>query len=70
MDTLKNFFVGVAVIILSLIIFGLVMLTWPLLLGIGSIILSILAFALFLVLIFYVVVLIGHIVRKVFQKEQ
>ncbi|MFH1837483.1 MAG: hypothetical protein ABH862_05170 [Candidatus Omnitrophota bacterium] len=68
MDTLKNFFIGIVVIILSLIILGFVALTWPILLGISSVILSILAFVLFVTLIFYVIVLVGHVTRKLFQK--
>ncbi|MDP8258477.1 MAG: hypothetical protein P9L90_03545 [Candidatus Aadella gelida] len=68
MDTLKNFFIGLIIVIVSLIILGLVMLTWPILIGISSILLSILAFVLFLTFIFYIVVLIGHSARNLFQK--
>ena len=68
METLKNFFIGLAVIVLSLIIFGILVMTWPLLVGISSIILSILAAILFLVMIFYVVVLLGHLVRQFMKK--
>lgn len=69
MDTLKNFFVGLVIVILSFILLGLTFLTWPILVGISSILLSILAFILFLVLIFYVIVLLGHLARSVFRKE-
>ncbi|MFH1552915.1 MAG: hypothetical protein ABID83_04690 [Candidatus Omnitrophota bacterium] len=68
METLKNFFIGLVVIILSLIIFGLVFATWPLLIGISSVLLSIVAAALFVVLIFYVIVLVGHITRQLIKK--
>ena len=68
MDTLKNFFIGLIIVIVSLIILGLIMLTWPILIGISSILLSILAFVLFLTFIFYIVVLIGHSARNLFQK--
>lgn len=68
MDTFKDFLVGLLVIILSLIILGIVFLTWPLLVGISSILLMILAVILFFVLIFYVIALIGYITRKLFAK--
>ena len=67
MNTLKNFFIGLVVIILSLIIFGLVALTWPILIGISSLFLSILAAVLFVLLIFYIIVLIGHITRQLLK---
>jgi len=68
METLKNFFIGLAVIVLSLIIFGILVMTWPLLAGISSVILSIFAAVLFLVMIFYIVVLLGHLVRQFMKK--
>ncbi|MFH1664962.1 MAG: hypothetical protein ABIA77_02325 [Candidatus Omnitrophota bacterium] len=68
MNTFKDFLVGLLVIILSLIILGIVFLTWPLLVGISSILLMILAVILFFVLIFYVIALIGYITRKLFAK--
>ena len=64
MDTLKNFLLGLTVIILSMIIFVMVAFTWPFLIGISSIILSIIASILFVVLIFYIIVLIGYLVRQ------
>ncbi|MCK5451568.1 MAG: hypothetical protein KAI70_07370 [Candidatus Omnitrophica bacterium] len=70
METLKNFFIGVVVIVLSLIIFGIVVLTWPFLVGISSLILSVFAAVLFLVFIFYVIVLVGHLIRQMMKKSQ
>lgn len=64
METLKNFFIGLLVVIMSLIIIGIVLLTWPILIGISSILLSVIAAGLLLVFIFYIVVLIGYVVRQ------
>ena len=64
METLKNFLVGLTVIILGLIIIAFTLLTWPLIIGISSILLSLLAGVLFILLVFYVIVLVGHIARQ------
>ena len=71
METLKNFFTGFLVIFVSLILFGIILLAWPLLVGLSSLILSIIAAIAFVVLIFYIIVLIGHLVRSiVFGKSE
>jgi len=69
MNTLKNFVIGLVVIILSFIIFGIIALTWPFLLGITSILLALLSVVLFIVLIFYIIVLVGHITRQLIRKQ-
>ncbi|MFH1878659.1 MAG: hypothetical protein ABH883_07635 [Candidatus Omnitrophota bacterium] len=69
METLKNFLAGVAVTVMSLIIIGVTFLTWPILIGISSILLSIIAFVLFFILVFYIIVLIGHIARKIVSRS-
>jgi len=65
METLKNFLIGIAALFMSLIIIGIVLLTWPVLIGISSIVLSVVAAVLLIVLIFYVIVLVGYIVRQI-----
>ncbi len=69
METLKNFFTGIFVIILSLIILGIILVFWPLFIGISSILLSILAGILFIVLIFYIIVLVGYLTRALLKKR-
>jgi len=69
METFKNFLLGLFVILLSLVIMVVVYFTWPFLIGITSIILSVIAGILFFVLIFYIIVLIGHIVRQLIKKQ-
>jgi len=70
METLKNFLIGLLVCIVSLILFGLIFITWPILLGLGSLLLSIAAGIVFIILIFYAVVLIGYLVRSILFKKQ
>ncbi|MFC1548493.1 hypothetical protein ACFL5E_00885 [Candidatus Omnitrophota bacterium] len=69
METLKNFFTGLFVVVMSLIILGLVFFTWPILIGFGSVILSVLVGILFVILLFYIIVLIGHLARQVISKK-
>jgi membrane protein implicated in regulation of membrane protease activity len=69
METLKNFGTGLLVLILGMIMIGLTLLFWPLLAGITSFVLSIMAGLLFLVMIFYLIVLIGYISRQLFKKS-
>jgi hypothetical protein len=69
METIKNFLTGLVVIIMSLLLLGLVFLTWPILIGIGSLVLSIVAAVLFVILLFYVVVLVGHLTRYIISKR-
>ena len=71
MDTIKNFLTGVLVVVFSFILLGVVLLIWPLLIGLSSIILTILAAIAFILLIFYITVLIGYLVRSfVFRKSE
>ncbi|MGB2600774.1 MAG: hypothetical protein WBD00_07925 [Candidatus Omnitrophota bacterium] len=69
METLKNFFIGLFVVILSLIIIALVFFAWPILIGISSFLLTILAAVLFVILLFYIVVLVGHLTRQIISKK-
>jgi tellurite resistance protein TehA-like permease len=69
METIKNFTIGVLVIFMGLILSGLVLLTWPVLIGITSFLLSVVAIFLFIVLVFYVIVLIGHIARMIISRK-
>ena len=69
MNTLKNFIIGLVVLILALIIFVIISFTWPFLLGITSLLLALLAGVLFIVLIFYIIVLIGHIARRLIGRQ-
>ncbi|MFH1395395.1 MAG: hypothetical protein ABIH09_04480 [Candidatus Omnitrophota bacterium] len=69
MEILKNFFIGFVVIVFSLILLSIVSFTWPLIIGISSILLSILAGILFFVLIFYVVVLVGQVTRRLLRRK-
>lgn len=68
METLKSFLIGLIVLFFAAVIFVVVFLTWPILIGISSLILSVFAAVLFLVLLFYIVVLIGHLVRRITRK--
>ena len=70
METIKNFFIGLVVVVMALIIVGLFSFTWPVLLGITSLLLSILAVILFIILVFYIIVLVGHITRRIIQKKK
>jgi hypothetical protein len=69
METIKNFLTGLVVVVMSLLLLGLVLLTWPILIGIGSLVLSIVAAVLFVILLFYVVVLVGHLTRYIISKR-
>ncbi len=68
METLKNFVIGVSVLVLSLVIIMLVAFTWPFIIGISSFILSIAVVVLFIILIFYVVVFVGYLTRKIISR--
>ncbi len=69
MDTLKNFFIGLIIVIFSLILMGLVFITWPILIGISSVILTVIAAVLFVILIFYIIVLIGYAARQLMRRS-
>ena len=64
METIKNFLVGLLVALVAIIILAVGIMLWPFLLGIGSLLVFMLVVALSIVLAFYVVVIIGQIVRK------
>ncbi|HNX90419.1 MAG TPA: hypothetical protein PKY78_08815 [Candidatus Omnitrophota bacterium] len=67
METVKNFVIGLVAVIVSLCIFFVVALVWPLILGISSIILALVAGVFFIVLIFFIIVLIGKTIRALFS---
>lgn len=69
METVKNFLIGLVVIVMALILVGLFSFTWPVLIGITSLLLSILAVVLFVILLFYIIVLVGHITRRIIQRN-
>ena len=64
----KNFLTGLLVIILSLAIFVIISLTWPVIIGLGSLMLSFAAAVIFIVLVFYFIALIGYFVRLLLKK--
>ncbi|MBL7156774.1 MAG: hypothetical protein ISS92_01285 [Candidatus Omnitrophica bacterium] len=70
METLKNFFVGFFVTLLALVALALSFILWPFILGIGSFVLFVGVIVLFVILGFYIIVLIGHTVRKGFKKQE
>lgn len=67
METLKNFLTGLLIAVLAFFIFASLFLLWPIVLGIGSLILSAVAIILAIILGFYIIVFIGHIARKGFK---
>lgn len=67
MDTLKNFLIGLIAILLSPIVFIFAVFAWRFLLGFGSVALVLAIGVLVLVLVFYIMVLIGFIIRKIFS---
>jgi len=69
MEVLKNFLIGLIVVIASLVLFIIIGLTWPLLSLLGSLFLSIVAAIAFIVLIFYIIVFIGYLVRTLIFKR-
>lgn len=70
MTILKDFLIGLGIIIVSPVIFILGFFAWQTLIGLSSFILIALVGILFLVLIFYIIVLIGYLVRLLFTKKQ
>jgi len=68
METVKNFFVGIVVALVACLILAASFLLWPILVGIGSILFFVVAVFLALVAGFYIVVLIGYVVRKGLKK--
>ncbi len=70
METLKNFLVGLFILAASLIIAGAIFLTWPLIIGISSVILSIIIIILYIILIFYIVVLVGYLATRLLSRKK
>ncbi len=68
MEMLKSFFTGILVIIASFLLFGLILFTWPVLVGISSLVLSFLAIIFFIVAVFYIIALVGYIARQFLKK--
>lgn len=68
MEIIKNFVIGVFVLVFSLLVVGAVILFWPILAGITSFIFSLFVGVLFLIVIFYAIALVGFLVRKAFNK--
>jgi len=68
METLKNFAVGLFVALGAFIVLGLAFLLWPILVGVGSILLFIAVIVLAVILGLYIIVLIGYVVRKGLKK--
>jgi len=64
METLKNFVVGLLVALAASVILLLCFLLWPFILGMGSVLFFIAVVVLALIAGFYIVVLIGYVVRK------
>lgn len=64
METLKNFLVGLFAAILLFILLVVGSIFWPLVLGIGSLLVFFLVLILSVVLVFYIIVLLGYVVRK------
>jgi len=69
MELFKNFLIGLAVIIVSPILLLLAFIAWKLIIGLSSVLLVILISLLFFVMIFYLVVLTGYLVRSLFTKS-
>ncbi len=69
METLKNFFIGFVVVVFSLIIISIVSFAWPIIIGLSSILLSILAGIFFVVCIFYIIVVVGRVTRHLLTKK-
>ena len=68
MEIVKNFLVGVGITLIALIVLAASFLLWPILVGIGSILFFMAAIFLAVVAAFYIVVLIGYVVRKGLKK--
>ncbi len=69
METLKNFLTGLLVIIVGSVILLFVALTWPLIVGLSSFIMTIFTGLIFIAMIFFVIFLIGYFVRNVIKPE-
>jgi len=67
METIKNFAVGIFVAIIALICLAAGFFLWPVIVGITSVLLFGLVIVLVITLLFYIVVLVGYVVRKGFK---
>ena len=70
METIKNFFTGLLVVILSLVVLAIVAVTWPFIIGLGSVILSVIAGILLFILIFYIITFVGYLTRQILKKKE
>ena len=68
MEVVKNFFVGIIVTLAALVVLGACFLLWPIFVGIGSFLFFVAAIVLTVIAGFYIVVLIGYVVRKGLKK--
>ena len=69
METLKNFFTGLLVVILVFIVLAIIAVAWPFILGFGSIFLTVVAGVLLIVLVFYIITFIGYLARQIMKKK-
>ena len=69
METFKNFIVGFFVAVLALIIMAFVIFLWPVMVGLGSLVLSITVAIAAVILLFYLIVFIGYVVRKGLERS-
>jgi len=65
METIKNFVIGISVISLAFVIILLLFIAWPFVVGVSSFVFFLLAAILFVIAIFYLRVLVGHITRMI-----
>ena len=70
METLKNFLTGLIITVIALTVIGLGILLWPLIVGIGSLVLFVAIVVVGVILVFYIIVLIGYVVRKGLSSEK
>jgi len=69
MEILKNFFIGFIVVVFSIIIISIVSFAWPIVIGLSSILLSVLVGLFFVVCVFYIIVLVGKVTRHLLTKK-
>lgn len=69
MEILKNFLIGLVAIVVSFIFFIIILFIWPFLIGLGSLLLTFAAGLIFLILVFYIIVAIGYLVRTILKRE-
>jgi hypothetical protein len=64
METVKNFLVGLLITTAALLVLTLGFMLWPVFLGIGSFLIFVVIIVFAVLLAFYIIVLIGYVVRK------